>query len=71
MNEKITLNISGMSCGHCEKTVSNTVKKLNGIHDVKINLATATAEIEYDQQLVKREEIVKAINDTEIYSVND
>ncbi len=39
MNE-IKLNVSGMTCGSCVKHVTNTLKALDGVGDVKIDLAT-------------------------------
>lgn len=39
MNE-INLNVSGMTCGSCVKHVTNTLKALDGVGDVKIDLAT-------------------------------
>ena len=29
--EKVTLNVEGMSCGHCVKAVEGSVGELNGV----------------------------------------
>lgn len=46
--EKITLNVEGMSCYHCEKAVKNAVGELVGVTNVNVDLAQKTVMIEYD-----------------------
>ena len=36
--EKVTLNVEGMSCGHCVKAVESSVGDLNGVSSVKVDL---------------------------------
>ncbi len=36
--ENVTLNVQGMSCGHCVKAVEGSVGKLAGVEHVKVNL---------------------------------
>ena len=31
--EKVTLNVQGMSCGHCVNAVEGSVGKLNGVNE--------------------------------------
>ena len=38
MMENVTLNVEGMSCGHCVKAVEGSVGKLDGVVEVKVNL---------------------------------
>lgn len=66
---KITLQISGMSCGHCEKSLAKAIQGLNGIQHVALSSATGTAVIEFDNSLVTENEIAKAVADTDIYQV--
>lgn len=66
---KITLQISGMSCGHCEKSVTKAIQGLNGIQNITVSSATGTAVVEFDNTLVSENEISKAVADTEIYEV--
>ncbi|HPD33339.1 MAG TPA: cation transporter [Bacteroidota bacterium] len=54
------LNIEGMECAHCVNAVKNALSKLNlNVKDVQIG----SAVIEYDEKIVPRELIVKAIED--------
>jgi len=57
-SEKI--QIKGMSCMHCVKAVKDELSKLNVI--VK-NVGVGSAEIEYDEENIEREEILKAIKE--------
>ena len=66
---KITLQISGMSCSHCEKSVAKAIQGLNGIQNITVSSATGTAVVEFDNTLVSENEIAKADADTEIYEV--
>lgn len=36
--EKITLQVDGMSCGHCSGMVQKTLEEINGISDVSVDL---------------------------------
>ncbi|MBK5245446.1 MAG: heavy-metal-associated domain-containing protein, partial [Eubacteriaceae bacterium] len=40
--EKLTLNVEGMSCSHCEKAVKNAVGALDGVASVDVDLAQKT-----------------------------
>ena len=36
--ETATLNISGMTCGHCVASVTEELKAVNGVDDVQVEL---------------------------------
>ena len=36
MVNQVTLNVQGMSCGHCVSSVENSVGKLDGVNEVKV-----------------------------------
>ena len=36
--ETTTLNISGMTCGHCVASVTEDLKAINGVDDVRVDL---------------------------------
>jgi copper chaperone CopZ len=36
--KKITLNVNGMSCGHCSGMVLRTLEEIEGITDVSVDL---------------------------------
>ena len=33
--EQLTLQVEGMSCGHCVNAIESSVKELNGVEQVK------------------------------------
>ncbi|MEH7413717.1 copper chaperone CopZ [Neobacillus drentensis] len=61
--EKITLNVQGMSCGHCVKAVESSVGALNGISSVKVDLKSAKVDVEFNNQEVSLNQIKEAIED--------
>ena len=61
--EKVTLNVKGMSCGHCVKAVEGSVGALNGVGSVKVDLQAATVEVEFNHQEVSLAQIKETIDD--------
>lgn len=57
----ITLNVTGMSCNHCVKSVEEAVK--NAGANGKVDLAAGTVAIQYDEQKVNVDQIKAAIED--------
>lgn len=44
-------NITNLTCGACIKLSTMALKKIPGVHDVAINLATGATEITSDQEI--------------------
>lgn len=61
---KETINVEGMSCGHCEIAVQDAVHKLPGIKKVKASKGKKVATVEYDETQLTRDQIVQAIAQT-------
>ena len=61
--EKVTLNVQGMSCGHCVKAVEGSVGVLNGVSSVKVDLKAAKVDVEFNPQEVSLDKIKDAIDD--------
>ena len=43
---KTEIAITGMTCGHCEMSVTNEIATLEGVESVKVDHATGTASVE-------------------------
>ncbi len=43
--EFVELSIEGMTCGHCEASVSQELKKLNGVTEVVVSHETGKADV--------------------------
>jgi copper chaperone len=58
--KKETINVSGMSCGHCVKSVQNALSILP-IENSKVEINHV--EVEYDENKVSHEQIAEAIEE--------
>ncbi len=61
--EKITLNVEGMTCGHCQMTVANALKKVSGVKEVEVNLETNSALVQFKAGKTSDEKLIKAIEE--------
>ena len=62
--EQLTLKVEGMSCGHCVNSIESNVKELNGVEQVKVQLAEGTVEVTIDSSVViSVKDIVAVIED--------
>jgi Copper chaperone len=55
-----TIKVEGMTCGSCAKSVERSVKKVNGIIEVKADYKSGTCKIKAKKD-VNMEEVFKAI----------
>lgn len=46
-----TINVTGMTCGHCVGAVTEAVSKLDGVKDVQIDLPTGAVTITSDEEI--------------------
>ena len=53
-----SFNVQGMSCGHCERAVTQALKQIDPAAEVKIDLASGKVEVQSSQP---REALAKAI----------
>lgn len=63
----ITIKVSGMTCGHCEKSVKSAISELDGVADVNVSLSSGSAQITFDDSKVSESQIKAAVNETGIY----
>ncbi|MFN4111579.1 MAG: cation transporter, partial [Ignavibacteria bacterium] len=57
----ITLPIEGMTCASCVLRVEKALKKLDGVQEAVVNLATEQAQVKIDPSKVKFEQLKEAI----------
>ncbi|MBB6023306.1 copper chaperone [Paenibacillus sp. JGP012] len=57
----VTLNVKGMSCNHCVKSVEEAVKGAGA--SGQVDLAAGTVAVEYNEQTVTVDQIKAAIED--------
>lgn len=58
---KITLNITGMSCGHCLNAVNQALGRLDGVQIDSVRIGRA--DLQYDEALTGPDAIISAIAD--------
>jgi copper chaperone len=59
----ITLNVQGMTCGHCKAAVTNALTELDGVKHVEVHLQEGTVAVEYDETKVSVEQLKEAIEE--------
>jgi Cu+-exporting ATPase len=60
--ESQVLSIRGMTCAACAQRIEKTVKKLPGIGQASVNLASEKLFVEYDESALKLDDIKQAVS---------
>ncbi|HXV21725.1 MAG TPA: heavy metal translocating P-type ATPase [Desulfuromonadales bacterium] len=60
---KLTFAIQGMHCASCAGTIEKKLSALAGMRSVRINFAEDTGTVEFDPELLGRDEIFEAVRD--------
>ena len=73
MANTIKYKVNGMTCASCVNHVEKALKRVKGLIDVSVNLATETAMIQYDNQFFNPDEAIKNVKDIgyELVSINE
>ena len=50
--KKITLQVEGMSCGHCVSSIEDNVGEINGVKSITVKLEDGKVEVEFDSNKV-------------------
>ena len=53
--------IGGMSCAACSARIDKSVRSLDGIKEVNVNLLTNTMVVSYDETILNSEEIINTV----------
>ncbi len=60
---KVKISIEGMHCASCASNIERSLKKVDGVKEVNVNLLTRKGIVEADDN-VKDEELKKAVERT-------
>ncbi len=60
---KDEIQISGMHCAACARTIEKVLSKTLGVRSAVVNFAAETATVEYEPELINKEEVLGAIRD--------
>lgn len=58
-----TINVQGMTCGHCKKSVEGALNELDGVSGAEVNLEAGNVKVNYDEAKVSLEDMQEAIED--------
>ncbi|QEL54393.1 heavy-metal-associated domain-containing protein [Chromobacterium paludis] len=59
----VILNIDGMTCGGCVKSVSGVLGGMAGVGEAEVSLEAKQAKVSYDPAIVSPEELAAAVAD--------
>lgn len=63
MTETINLQVSGMSCQHCVKAVTDSVMDLEGVEKVDVALESGSVDVAYNNPSLEASQIAEAIEE--------
>lgn len=61
--KSVTLAVPGMSCPVCPITVRKALEKIEGVHEVNVDLESRTAAVDYDDSKVELPTLTQATTD--------
>ena len=61
--QTVKMQVNGMVCSACQSNVKKTIKSVDGVTDVEVNLEKKFAVFTFDPKKVKIEQVQKAVTD--------
>ncbi|AKB81938.1 Lead, cadmium, zinc and mercury transporting ATPase [Methanosarcina barkeri 3] len=58
---EVTIKVYDMTCGHCQKRVTDAISSLEGVESVDVNLESESATVSFDPEKVSLDDIKAAI----------
>jgi len=65
----VTLNVSGVDCNHCAKTVANVYTQLKGVAAATVDAEKGTITIKYDSKSCNEAALLAALSEKPKYIV--
>lgn len=62
-SQTLQLPVRGMTCGNCARSVERTLASTPGVTKVLVDLAAASATVEYDSARVTPDALAHAVRD--------
>jgi copper chaperone len=57
----VKLRVTGMTCGHCQAKVERALQQARGVYSAIVELDTAEADIDFDDDSTTTEQLVAAV----------
>ncbi|MBC1715415.1 heavy-metal-associated domain-containing protein [Listeria welshimeri] len=61
--EKLTLNVEGMTCEHCEARVTKALSEVSGVKNAVVLLDEGTATVEFEKGEVTEDALIDAVEE--------
>lgn len=58
-----TLDVKGMTCGHCKMSVEGALKELEGVSTVEVDLTAGHVKVSYDESKVTIDSMRDAVEE--------
>ena len=58
-----TLKVSGMTCGHCVRTVTEALEGVDGVRSAQVDLQAGNARIDYDEKQTTPDTLASVVMD--------
>ena len=55
------MKVTGMTCGGCISNVTQALKAINGVGDVKVSLSAGEATVQFDERLTSADQLKSAV----------
>lgn len=66
----IQIQVKGMTCGHCEKTVTRLLLAVPGVQQASADKNSNSAAIVFDEKITTTVALIEAINASGIYTAS-
>ena len=63
MTKQVSLPVTGMTCANCSLTIERNLKRMDGVAEAAVNLATEKATVTYDPATVNEGQFLALIRD--------
>lgn len=61
--QTVTLNIDGMTCGGCVKSVTRLLEGVEGVEKAEVSLENKNAVITFDESKIDADALIDAVED--------
>ena len=59
--QTLKMNVSGMTCGNCSRSVERKLSATPGVIKATVDLVNANATVEYEEDVVKPDTLANAV----------
>lgn len=62
-SKEVTINVEGMTCGHCAMRVEKALEGVDGVKDAKVDLEGKRATVKVDEDKADKARLVAAVEE--------